>query len=172
MHSGKQLRIFSTTCCLREYLAPWCLNRPNAFRRRAQIAGLELRELNALEREFLRLLDFRLSVRRDEYDAYAAALAAVRISDAGSAPPTHPGPRTPTDIGADPATPIAPAQPDDDVPVARECSRDAAVKARGAESHCAGARGCGGGGCRCLREPPVEPDPARPPAGPAQQEDD
>jgi hypothetical protein len=47
------------------------------FLHRAQIAGLELRELNALEREFLVLLDFRLAVRHDEYDAYAAALAAV-----------------------------------------------------------------------------------------------
>jgi hypothetical protein len=44
-------------------------------RRRAQIAGLELRELNALEREFLFLLGFRLAVRREEYDACAASLS-------------------------------------------------------------------------------------------------
>jgi hypothetical protein len=71
--------------------------RATPCRRRAQIAGLELRELNALEREFLFLLGFRLAVRRDEYDACAATLAApplcgpaAPIPPSGSAPPPQP----------------------------------------------------------------------------------
>ena len=41
---------------------------------RAQIGGLELQELNRLETELLFRIGFRLHVRREEYDAAAAAL--------------------------------------------------------------------------------------------------
>jgi hypothetical protein len=54
------------------------INNGLTVRHRAQIAGLELRELNALEREFLFLLGFRLAVRREEYDTCAAGLSALR----------------------------------------------------------------------------------------------
>ena len=145
------------------------LTRTNYPHRRAQIAGLELRELNALEREFLSLLDFRLSVSREEYDACAAALAAMRIPDA-----TPPGlPKTPThtvDDGAAPATRTAPARPSQCAPAApaRERSQDTAAMTGGAEPPGACGVRCGGGGgggyCR-------EPGAARPPAGPIQHDD-
>jgi hypothetical protein len=78
-------------------------------RRRAQIAGLELRELNALERELLLLLDFRLAVRRDEYDACAAGLATMRVPAA--TPSGRSGPSNAGTADADAAR-IAPARPE------------------------------------------------------------
>ncbi len=97
-------------------------------RLRAQIAGLELRELNALEREFLFLLDFRLAVRRDEYDAYAAVFPAMRI---------------PTAINANAA-----AVPYASAAATCEHMRDVAALVRIAGPLCACGGGCDGG---CIR---------------------
>ncbi len=156
---------FSISCLVRIHTA---LTRVNYPRRRAQIAGLELREINALEREFLSLLDFRLSVSRDEYDACAASLAAMRIPDA--TPPGRPKTTTHTvDDGAGPATRTAPARPSQCAPAAaaRERSQDTAAMTCGAESPGACGVRCGGGGSGYCREPGA----ARPPAGPIQHDD-
>ena len=142
-------------------------------RLRAQIAGLQLRELNALEREFLFLLGFRLAVRRDEYDACAAALAAPPVyatcpapSPSGSAAeqsqPARPHPHDPTGAAASAAgpphslsqeaRPEPAATPMDFVMSGahRLCIGD---DGRGAE--CGGGSGCGGEGCgRMLRDGP------------------
>jgi hypothetical protein len=150
----------------------WGLNRLTPSSRRAQIAGLELSELNALEWEFLSLLDFRLTVSRDEYDACAAALAAMRILPAN--PPCHPGPRTPRNAAnnAEVTARIASARADPHAAAAaaRERTQDAAPMAHGMEP----LRACGGG--RGLhpsgRKDGAEPGPAAPPAGPVQQDDD
>ena len=54
------------------------------------MAGLELRELNALERELLFLLRFRLAVSRSEYYAVAGGLAAGLYSKPAAAAASAP----------------------------------------------------------------------------------
>eukprot|EP00294_Goniomonas_avonlea_P001393 CAMPEP_0114556188 /NCGR_PEP_ID=MMETSP0114-20121206/9160_1 /TAXON_ID=31324 /ORGANISM="Goniomonas sp, Strain m" /LENGTH=308 /DNA_ID=CAMNT_0001741385 /DNA_START=22 /DNA_END=948 /DNA_ORIENTATION=+ len=47
----------------------------------ARLGGLGLREFNALEREFLFRLDYRLHVRLEEYDAYLAELCSGALNE-------------------------------------------------------------------------------------------
>ena len=139
---------------------------PNAFlilasrHRRAQIAGLELRELNALEREFLLLLDFRLTVRREEYDASAAALAGMRIPAAAPS-----GPKIP--VHADAVPRIAPARPElrgTTAAAAHDRARDTVCSGEPLCA-CGALRGGSVGGCLCKAR--IEPGRAAPP-GPVQ----
>ena len=57
---------------------------------RSRIGGVPLSELNALERDFLFRLDFRLHVQREEYDAFAAAVCALPSTATEPAPPPSP----------------------------------------------------------------------------------
>ena len=95
---------------------------------RAQIAGLELHELNALEREFLFLLCFRLTVSREEYDACAAGLSALRRPPDALQPAHYPASHSPTHAAhaaaADPACRPPHPSPCNRPDSARGCARD------------------------------------------------